>query len=433
MRWVGASALVLLATLAEAATYPKCSGLGPFEANTFVLSCDASNNTQWVASTSGPPGPIGPTGPTGSVGPTGPTGPTGATGPTGPPGDTGPTGPTGTTGATGPPGATGAQGSTGPTGPTGTTGTQGPTGPTGPTGAQGATGPTGATGAAGPTGPTGAQGATGPTGPQPAAHALLDGTRNNDTLAAGPTRGDLIVANSTPLWARKAVGANLTLLGSNGTDPAWTNNLTLDGPTHTLGKAGTSTTFTVGGGGTGTDSATFTLNSGNGAFAVPVFNLQKNGVNQFQCSNGNIGVYNTVAKDSTNNGVGFIGWHDTQTAQSANIAAHDFSVAISSATAGRYRLCCYEAITTAATTSSLLPDCNLICTDPTDSVAKSVVVTGSIAASSVGNGNTTGTAISGCGICDAKAATAIQYKTTNYTSVGVTSMAYKIYVTLEAM
>ena len=57
----------------------------------------------------------------------------------------------------------------------------------------------------------------------------------------------------------------------------------------------------------------------------------------------------------------------------------------------------------------------------------------SIAASSVGNGNTTGTAISGCGICDAKAATAIQYKTTNYTSVGVTAMQYKLYVTLEAM
>lgn len=53
-----------------------------------------------------------------------------------------------------------------------------------------------------------------------APHALLDGTQNNDTLAAGPTRGDLIVANSTPKWARFAVGGAGTFL-QGGTDPSW--------------------------------------------------------------------------------------------------------------------------------------------------------------------------------------------------------------------
>jgi hypothetical protein len=51
-------------------------------------------------------------------------------------------------------------------------------------------------------------------------HNLLSAT-HPDTLAASVVRGDLIVGNSTPKWSRFAVGANNTLLKSNGTDPSW--------------------------------------------------------------------------------------------------------------------------------------------------------------------------------------------------------------------
>lgn len=124
-------------------------------------------------------------------------------------------------------------------------------------------------------------------------------------------------------------------------------------------------------------------------------------------------------------------WNKTLTAQSANLAATDFVPAISSATAGRYRATCYVAVTQQATTSSTVPDCNLVCTDPTDSVAKTVQLSGAIAGVAVNP--TTAVAEGGTGMCDAKAGTAIQFSTSNYASVGGTVMTYKIYIILEAM
>ena len=83
-------------------------------------------------------------------------------------------------------------------------------------------------------------GGGGPTMP----HDLLS-TEHPDTSPASPVRGDLIVGNATPLWARFAVGANNTFLGSNGTDPAWTapGALTkVDDTNVTLTLGGTPTT-----------------------------------------------------------------------------------------------------------------------------------------------------------------------------------------------
>lgn len=57
-----------------------------------------------------------------------------------------------------------------------------------------------------------------------AAHALLSAT-HTDTVAAAVVRGDLIVGTSTPQWARLALGANQTVLRSNGTDPVWSDSL----------------------------------------------------------------------------------------------------------------------------------------------------------------------------------------------------------------
>ncbi len=51
-------------------------------------------------------------------------------------------------------------------------------------------------------------------------HALLDGVIDSDTFAGTPVRGDLVVANSTPKWAKLAVGAAGTFF-QGGTDPSW--------------------------------------------------------------------------------------------------------------------------------------------------------------------------------------------------------------------
>lgn len=52
-------------------------------------------------------------------------------------------------------------------------------------------------------------------------HDLLDGTQNQDTLAAAVSRGSVIVGNSTPAWAEVTVGAAGTVVGSDGTDTAF--------------------------------------------------------------------------------------------------------------------------------------------------------------------------------------------------------------------
>lgn len=56
----------------------------------------------------------------------------------------------------------------------------------------------------------------------PATHAILS-TTHSDTLAAAVVRGDLIVGNSTPAWARVAKGTTgqILTMGAAATDPAW--------------------------------------------------------------------------------------------------------------------------------------------------------------------------------------------------------------------
>jgi hypothetical protein len=148
----------------------------------------------------------------------------------------------------------------------------------------------------------------------------------------------------------------------------------------------------------------------------------------FSTSTGIAATYNNLPKDAHHDGLPFITQSATQTAQAANIGATNL---IASATAGRYRMSCYVAVTRQATTSATVPTCNMVCTDPADSVAKTIQITPAIERAGSNPGTSVG--VSGSGICDAKASTAIQYSTTNYTSVGGTAMQYKIYVVLETM
>ena len=52
-------------------------------------------------------------------------------------------------------------------------------------------------------------------------HDLLDANINQDTVAQTPTQGSLILANGTPLWDELLIGANGTVLTSDGTTASW--------------------------------------------------------------------------------------------------------------------------------------------------------------------------------------------------------------------
>jgi hypothetical protein len=71
----------------------------------------------------------------------------------------------------------------------------------------------------------------------PSAHGFLDSTAHNNTVTGTPVRGDLIVANSTPAWARlpKGTANYFLIMGAN--DPAWTAfSATLHGTLATVGQ-----------------------------------------------------------------------------------------------------------------------------------------------------------------------------------------------------
>lgn len=67
-----------------------------------------------------------------------------------------------------------------------------------------------------------------------AVHDLLSAT-HGDTLTASPVRGDIMIANVTPEWAKLTIGVDKTVLQSNGSDPIWQANLDIGSGTITSG------------------------------------------------------------------------------------------------------------------------------------------------------------------------------------------------------
>jgi hypothetical protein len=82
------------------------------------------------------------------------------------------------------------------------------------------------------------------------AHNVLSAT-HGDTLTASVVRGDLVIGNSTPKWARLAVGAANAVLSSDGTDIAWQastgtgNNVRATSPALTTPDIGVATATSV--------------------------------------------------------------------------------------------------------------------------------------------------------------------------------------------
>jgi len=106
---------------------------------------------------------------------------------------------------------------------------------------------------------------------------LLDSASIGDTLTGTVVRGDLIVGNSTPKWARFAVGAANTVLKSNGTDPSWLD-YTTDWLTQYVLLAGRSGGQTITGGTAAGDDLNFIATSGAGVGSEHfVFKVGSNG------------------------------------------------------------------------------------------------------------------------------------------------------------
>lgn len=121
------------------------------------------------------------------------------------------------------------------------------------------------------------------------------------------------------------------------------------------------------------------------------------------------------------------------TGQGANIAATPISSGLDPVLwtrGGIYRASCYVITTTAATTSSTLPACNVVYTDGDTGNVHTAALTATSAANAldtVGAGTTT----LPWGTFNAKASTAISYSTSSYATSGATAMAYSVYFRLE--
>lgn len=94
-------------------------------------------------------------------------------------------------------------------------------------------------------------------------NALLDGVNHTDTLAGTVVRGDVIVGNSTPKWARVAKGAAGSVLYGDGTDTAWTINPLIAGYMR-VGSSSAPTNTTAG------DLTAVRVKVGDGAFGSGV-------------------------------------------------------------------------------------------------------------------------------------------------------------------
>ena len=120
------------------------------------------------------------------------------------------------------------------------------------------------------------------------------------------------------------------------------------------------------------------------------------------------------------------------TGQTTNVGATTL-YAVPAGQGGMYRVHAYEVITTAAVTTSVLPNCYAIWTDNDTGVAES----GGIAFTNAPSANTVGTQSNAASIyygvltINAAQSTNIQFKTLSYASNPANTMQYALHVKLE--
>lgn len=96
-------------------------------------------------------------------------------------------------------------------------------------------------------------------------------------------------------------------------------------------------------------------------------------------------------------------------------------------TSGMFRVSAYAVISQAATTSSVLPGCNVSYTEATSGQAVQDIVT------STANTNLVGLHVGGSVVIQARAASNIGFSTSNYASAGATPMQYAVNIKVEAL
>lgn len=276
--------------------------------------------------------------------------------------------------------------------------------------------------------------------------AQIDGSIQTFTL--GPNQGVLVVYDGTNWWTERGIGIPLPVgVGSGGTGRATltAHNVLLGEGTSPVGFAAPGTAgLPLASNGAAADpsfqtiSAATSLSNGvtgsgavvlaasptlTGTAALPIITLS-----------GKVTNYNSVA--TVSNGVPAEYATIDLTAQSTNLGPSTL-YAVPASGQGLYRISAYVVLTTAGSVSSVLPNVQIVYTDPDTNTSITIDATPILGVAGIGqtgalSANTVGTAASGVIVVSVKLSTTIQYQTVNYASVAA-GMQYAIHLKLEAL
>lgn len=265
---------------------------------------------------------------------------------------------------------------------------------------------------------------------------LTSPTINTPTIATPALTG---ITSVNGLQALNSSGSTLQVGGGatnatsvlGGNDTIAPGNVNVTAGTASGAGAGGAVNITAGNGGnlhggfvviTGGNGTANNANGGNVTLAPGTAN--GSGTAGTIALQGIVANYNNVP--TVGNGVPSEYGKGDATGQGANVGSTNLYT-VPSTGAGMYRVSCYVVVTTAATTSSTLPSCNLIWVDKDNSNSQSANVTATSAA------NTLTTYTQGTTIIDAAASTSITWSTAGYASSGATAMLYAVHIKIEAL
>lgn len=265
---------------------------------------------------------------------------------------------------------------------------------------------------------------------------LTSPTINTPTITTAALNGITSVggvqafqASGTTLQVGGNAASSVTLFAGNDTIQPGSVNVT--GGTATGAGIGGSVLITAGNGGNLRGGAV-TISGGNGTannanggnVALVPGTPNGSGTTGFIALQGVVNNYNNLA--TVSNGIPAEYGQGNQTGLTANVSTTGL-FAVPSTGAGMYRVSCYVVVTTAATTSSTLPSCNIIWVDKDNANSQSANVTATSSA------NTLTTYTQGTTIISVAASTSVTWTTAGYASSGATALVYAVHIRIEAL